>query len=437
MRATVLFLLGLLWLTPGDAALPGWTFTNLSDLLPDQPTFPSARLDRAPSAQPGGVTWLAYNPMVSRPFLPGGNGIAFWDRNGVRYLTPYPPHWSWTGVWEPSGCATDVAFPLEAIWPPDAGPMDPYYVYSEMFYLDDQGLHRLTFDHASQHALPSLHQGTIAWQTRRAEDYWADDWEIRYWDGYGVRPVTDNDVDDTDPSLYDGTIAWCSDGNIVYLAVPAPTCTGPPPTPVIVAAGANPSLHGSKIAYDASDGNDTEILLFDIVSGHTIQLTDNERADTNPSLFEGTIAWQSAPEEGWSDADIFYWDGTTTHQLTQTTRHHNTAPSLCGTGLNTTIAYMKVFRGVAHSSHVVSVRRALLSVVPGPLPGEITVTWPSLEGRTYRVEYSHDLLAWQVAAESVPSVGYGETSWADGPTSGTIPPPSEVSRRFYRVCENE
>ncbi|MDP2895934.1 MAG: hypothetical protein Q8Q12_05155 [bacterium] len=44
---------------------------------------------------------------------------------------------------------------------------------------------------------------------------------------------------------------------------------------------------------------------------------------------------------------------------------------------------------------------------------------------------------WKVAAESVPSAGYGETSWTDGPDSGTTPPPSEVSQRFYRVCETE
>ncbi len=450
MRLRFVFLVASLGLNASArAAAPGWTFTNLSDLLPDQPRFPATRQDRAPSAQAEGVVWVAYNPMVSRPLFPGGNAIAFWDRNGVRYLTPYPPDWSWTGVWALSACGAHVAFPLEAIWPPDARPGDPWYIYSEMFYLEDRGLHRITFDQASEHALPSLHQGTIAWQTRRAQDPWIvplqpDDWEIRYWDGYGVRPVTDNGVDDTDPSLYGRTIAWCcgtmfpeSMGNILYLSVPPPGDPGPLPPPVVVGPGAAPSLFKNKIAYHAFDGSDTEILLFDIVSGQTIQVTDNDRADRNPSLFEDTIAWESGPAEEWYNADIFYWDGTTTHQLTQTTRYHNTTPSLWGTGLNTTIAYIKLFRGTAYSSRVVCVRRALLSVVQGPLPGEVTVTWPSLEARTYRVEYSGDLLNWHIAAEAVPSAGYGETSWTDGPGSGTVRPPSSAPQRFYRVCEKE
>ena len=114
-------------------------------------------------------------------------------------------------------------------------------------------------------------------------------------------------------------------------------------------------------------------------------------------------------------------------------------PSLWGTGLNTTIAYVETWWDASEGMlrDRIICRRPAVTPSTGPGIGEITVTWPSLEGRTYRVEYSDDLITWQVAAESVPSVGYGETSWTDGPTSGTIPPPSEVSRRFYRVCENE
>ncbi len=440
MGVRLLFLLGPLGLaSSAGAALPGWTFRNLSELLPDQPRFPATRWDSAPSAQAEGVAWLAYNPMVTRPPL-GGNAIAYWDGSGVSYLTPYPPDWSWAGVCKPSACGTDVAFPLVGIWPPDAGPNDPHYVYTEMFYLDDQGLHRITHDQASEHALPSLDGGTIAWQTRRA---WSQDWEIYFWDGGTIRRITDNDVHDTDASLFGRTIAWCSGGDfpwrsgadVVYLSVPPPGDPRPLPPPTVVGPGAAPCLFKNKIAYHASDGQDMEIFLHDIQSGVTLQITDNEYDDRNPSLYDGTIAWQSAPTDR-DNANIFYWDGSSVHKLTDDPWFTHVNPSLWGRGLNTTIAYVQVFSGIQPCSRVVCARRDLLSVAPGPSPSEITITWPSFEGRTYRVEYSDDLLSWHIAADDLPSAGYGETSWTDdGSKTGLSP--SLAPRRFYRVSEEE
>jgi len=306
-----------------------------------------------------------------------------------------------------------------------------------MLYLDDQGLKRITCDQASQHVLPSLHQGKIAWQRRSAYDP-TDEWEIYFWDGATTRRVTDNAVHDTHPSLYRDVVAWCSDGNIVYLSVPPAGEPGPLPPPVVVGPGEAPSLFKNHIAYQSSDGDDMEIFLHDIPSGKTLQITDNEDEDRNPSLYDATIAWQSAPTE-LDDAQIFYWDGTATHQLTNNAWYDYRNPSLWGTGLNTTIAYEKSsgLNTIPGFSYVLCARRGVLSIETTANPGETTITWPSLEGRRYRVEYSDDLVNWKVAAESVASAGYGETSWTDGPASGTVPAPSEVSQRFYRVCENE
>jgi hypothetical protein len=135
--------------------------------------------------------------------------------------------------------------------------------------------------------------------------------------------------------------------------------------------------------------------------------------------------------------EIFYWDGSKIHQLTDNDLDDKD-PSLWGTGLNTTIADLEDYSPSVwiQGGYVIRARPAV-TVSTSPALGESTVTWPSLEGRSYRVEYTDDLVNWQVAAESVPSTGYGETSWTDGPASGTVPPPSEVSRRFYRLCEHE
>ncbi len=50
---------------------------------------------------------------------------------------------------------------------------------------------------------PSLHDGAIAYE------FWdGRDWEIHYWDGSEVIPITDNDFNDTQPSLYADKLAW-------------------------------------------------------------------------------------------------------------------------------------------------------------------------------------------------------------------------------------
>ena len=64
---------------------------------------------------------------------------------------------------------------------------------------------------------PSLCDGAVAYEI------WDGlDWEIRYWDGATVRDITDNDYNDTDPSLHGDFIAWVgrppgSDDQIFYI----------------------------------------------------------------------------------------------------------------------------------------------------------------------------------------------------------------------------
>lgn len=305
----------------------GWHLTNLSGLLSDQPRFPATRFDRAASVQAQGVVWLADNPMVSRSWYFAGNAIALWDRKGVSYLTPYPPDWSWTGVWEPSAWGTQVAFPLAAVWPPDAGPTDPHYIYSEMFYLDDQGLKRITCDQASQHVVPSLHEGKVAWQSRSAPD-WTDDWEIYFWDGATTRRITDNDAHDTHPSLYANVIAWCSGttspesiGNIVYLSVPPAGHPGPLPRPVLVGPGEAPCLFKNKIAYHASDATTRRFFCTTPSPGKssksptTITTTRTPRFSTGPSPGKGT------PLSSWGAGGLRYPTGMARSFMTSQTTH--------------------------------------------------------------------------------------------------------------------
>ena len=60
----------------------------------------------------------------------------------------------------------------------------------------------------------------------------------------------------------------------------------------------------------------TSIFVPVICFSATQQLTDNDKNDTNPSVYNGTVAWQSNLD---GDSDIYYWDGETTIKVTDNT----------------------------------------------------------------------------------------------------------------------
>jgi hypothetical protein len=64
--------------------------------------------------------------------------------------------------------------------------------------------------------------------------------------------------------------------------------------------------------------------------------------------------------------------------------------------------------------------------------GDGVLTWSSLAGKTYRVERSSDLLTWETAAETVPSLSDTTTTWTDT-TSPFLSP--AIRTRYYRTVE--
>ena len=116
--------------------------------------------------------------------------------------------------------------------------------------------------------------------------------QIFYWDGTTINQITNDNLNNIDASLYDGTIAWnastpTSDGEIYYW-----------------------------------DGN------------NTVQITNNDIKDGTPSLYNGKNAWNgSLPNQGTSD-EIYYWDGISITQITNNTTT-DSGPSL----YNDTIAW--------------------------------------------------------------------------------------------------
>jgi hypothetical protein len=64
--------------------------------------------------------------------------------------------------------------------------------------------------------------------------------------------------------------------------------------------------------------------------------------------------------------------------------------------------------------------------------GRVLLTFDSIEGRSYFVEYSEDLETWKTAFPSITAVGEG-IQWVDNGWPKTEGHPAEFSERFYRI----
>lgn len=68
-----------------------------------------------------------------------------------------------------------------------------------------------------------------------------------------------------------------------------------------------PQLYGNELVWYAWDGQDFEIMLYDLQKQVLTQLTDNVFDDVSPVIWDGSIAWEAYPSV---EADIFlYQDG--------------------------------------------------------------------------------------------------------------------------------
>jgi alkaline phosphatase D len=67
--------------------------------------------------------------------------------------------------------------------------------------------------------------------------------------------------------------------------------------------------------------------------------------------------------------------------------------------------------------------------------GQVTVTFPTRPGRSYRVEYTDDLDGWLPASAALPGDG-SEKQWTDdGSNTGSLP--GATPQRFYRIAVSE
>lgn len=72
---------------------------------------------------------------------------------------------------------------------------------------------------------------------------------------------------------------------------------------------------------------------------------------------------------------------------------------------------------------------------PDIITGGVTVTFPTSRGRGYRVDYSHDLLAWLAGSGSIAGDGTTKQWTDDGSVTGSTP--ATLGKRYYRVVITE
>jgi hypothetical protein len=66
---------------------------------------------------------------------------------------------------------------------------------------------------------------------------------------------------------------------------------------------------------------------------------------------------------------------------------------------------------------------------------EATLSWPSVPGRSYQVEYSPDLWRWFISTDGPVTASENSAAWIDAGPPTTDQPPTEVPRRYYRAIQ--
>ena len=75
-----------------------------------------------------------------------------------------------------------------------------------------------------------------------------------------------------------------------------------------------PEVDGNRAVWVWFDGNDTEILMYD--GSEIIQLTDNDINDTNPAVWGNDVVWRGRDSTDIQDPwHLYHWDGAAIHEI--------------------------------------------------------------------------------------------------------------------------
>jgi len=94
----------------------------------------------------------------------------------------------------------------------------------------------------------------------------------------------------------------------------------------------------------------------------------------------------------------------------------------------------EVQRGLQRAGFV-SVQFVPVRIQSLPDQNSFALSWDSVAGVTYQVEYSPDLTTWFFSPTGELTANGSTTTWTDSGPPATLAPPLSVGQRFYRIFQ--
>jgi hypothetical protein len=193
----------------------------------------------------------------------------------------------------------------------------------ELYYYDGFSVHQLTSDPYDPYFPekyadidPQIDEGKIVWQRYNE---WGEEYAVFLYTGASTIQLTDyghTDGGRLKPQIDAGQIVWMmaewEDVNSIFFHNGITTTK-------LADYGDNPQIDAGQVVWQGHDGFDWEIFFYNGTS--TIQLTNNSYHDKTPQIDAGQVVWQGSDGTDW---EIFFYNGTSTIQLTNNSYHDET-----------------------------------------------------------------------------------------------------------------
>ncbi len=179
------------------------------------------------------------------------------------------------------------------------GLADNYEIYLWDY---DTGLTTQITNDAAADMHPSISGDYVVWLSDRDGDF-----DVYFWDRTDPETITnvsDSIADEYEPDISGSKVVWRHKYQIYLWDAVTPEIAPVPVTdpldPSDGAAAREPAISGSNVVWKGWDGSDQEIYFWD--GSTTTQVTDNDVDDETPDVYDFDVVW-SNDEDG--DSDIY------------------------------------------------------------------------------------------------------------------------------------
>ena len=176
----------------------------------------------------------------------------------------------------------------------------------------------------SDKAFPDIYGTVVVWQDNENGDFDIMGANLGGGNPFVVASGVGNQMK---PRLYDGKVVYEQDGNIYYddnIQTPGDAqqiSSG-------LAISRSPDIHGDYIVWQANNGGDWDILLYDTVGSSLSVITSDPEAQMSPKVYGEFIVWHDRRNGDW---DIYGYNITSGEEIQITNdTNQQTAPSIYG-----------------------------------------------------------------------------------------------------------